>query len=258
MVREPERPARLKSSSPSEPPIPDCGFCLETAAGPTECYLEWDRGTETLERLSDKLKRYWHAEVHFSPKRGVVNVLFVVPTERRLQALVDAVYADAERRREKRDNWFIPSWPLWATLASELAAQGPLGRSWRSLREPNQHARLSEMAPRTQLAPIEYARCLGRRWRKDQPDFWQALSPLGVAAHPRPVVESAESHTPATAAPTAAPSAIERMRGQLLAEARRDAESATTPATATADWTSSGINGLMLDPDEEPAPEEWR
>ena len=46
--------------------------------------------------------------------RGVVNVLFVVPTERRLQALIDAVAADAERRRERPGNWFKPSWPLWA------------------------------------------------------------------------------------------------------------------------------------------------
>jgi hypothetical protein len=250
--------ARLKSSSLSEPPIPDCGFFLETAAGPIECYLEWDRGTETLARLSEKLKRYWHAEVHFSPERGAVNVLFVVPTERRLQALVDAVAADEKRRRERADNWFTPGWPLWAALTSDLEPGGPLARSWRSLREPNQRARLSEMAPRTELAPIEHGRCLGRRWRKDEPDFWQALSPLGVSAYPRPVAEPAEPPTPATAALTAAPSAIERMRAQLLAQARRDTQTATAAASATPDWTSSGIDGLMLDPDEEPALEEWR
>jgi hypothetical protein len=48
------------------------------------------------------------------------------------------------------------------------------------------------------------------------------------------------------------------MRDQLMAEARRDAEKATAGAPEAADWTSSGIDGLMLDPDEEPALEEWR
>ena len=110
------------------------------------------------------------------------------------------------------------------------------------------------MPPRTELAPIDRARCLGRRWRKDRPDFWQTLSPLGV-----PVDGPAEPEPPATAAPTtAAPHAIERMRDQLLAEACRDAEAATAAASSAADWTSSGIDGLMLDPDEEPALEEWR
>ena len=30
-----------------------------------------------------------------------------------------------------------------------------------------------EVAPRTELVAIEYARCLGRRWRKDQREFWR-------------------------------------------------------------------------------------
>jgi len=45
--------SRLGASRLHEAPIPDCGFFLETAAGPIECYLEWDRGTETLPRLTD-------------------------------------------------------------------------------------------------------------------------------------------------------------------------------------------------------------
>jgi hypothetical protein len=47
------------------------------------------------------------------------------------------------------------------------------------------------------------------------------------------------------------------LREQLLAEARRDAEAATAAASTAGAWTSSGIDGLMLDP-EEPALEEWR
>src|SRR5439155_3035015 len=64
--------ARLCESAQQGRPIPDAGFFLETAAGPIECYLEWDRGTETLARLTHKLKLYWHAEVH-SSERGHIN-----------------------------------------------------------------------------------------------------------------------------------------------------------------------------------------
>src|SRR6266516_3501862 len=116
--------SRLCESAEHGRPIPDGGFFLEVAVGPIECYLEWDRGTETLARLTHKLKLYWHAEVH-SSERGHINVLFVVPTERRLRALVDAVAADKERRGQARDNWFTPCWPLLAALTAELTAQGP-------------------------------------------------------------------------------------------------------------------------------------
>ena len=236
-------------------PIPDAGFFLETVAGPIECYLEWDRGTETLARLTHKLKLYWHAEVH-SSERGHINLLFVVPTGRRLQALVDAVAADTKRRGQARDNWFTPSWPLLAALSAQLTAQGPLARVWRPLADPAQRRRLSELRARTGLAPIELARCLGRRWRKEQPDFWQTLSPLGI-----PATRSAAAATPQPeeqkAPVTAGPSRVEQMRERLLAEARRDAQQSAAGARSKADWTSSGIDGLMLDPDEEPEPEEW-
>jgi Replication-relaxation len=236
--------------------IPDASFILETGAGPIECYLEWDRGTETLARLTHKLKLYRHAEVHWS-ERGHMNVLFVVPTERRLRALGDAVAADTERRRQARDNWFTPSWPLLAALTPELTAQGPLAPVWRPLADPAQRLQLSELRARTGLAPIELAHCLGRRWRKEQPDFWQTLSPLGI-----PATRSVAAAVPQPEEPKApvieVPSPVEQMRERLVAEARRDAQQGTTSEGFKADWTSSGIDGLMLDPGEEPRPEEWR
>ena len=245
--------SRLDTSRLHEAPIPDCGFFLETARGPIECYLEWDRGTETLDRLTDKLSRYWHSEA-LSNRERLVNVLFVVPSERRLQALVDAVAADAKRRRDNPNNWFAPRWPLSAALTHELAAQGPLAPVWRSLRDPRQLARLSELPARSELAPIEKEHGLGRQWRKDQPRFWQRLSPLGMPAQP---VRATEADGPEKVIPIG-PTCIERMREQLLAEARRDAHKASAGAPKAADWTSSGIDGLMLDPDQEPEPEEWR
>ena len=253
MVRQPQcpLPPRLDSTARHEAPIPDCGFFLETAAGPIECYVEWVRGTETLDRLSRKLSRYGHSEA-ISNRERVVNVLFVVPTERRLQALVDAVAADAKRRRENQNNWFTPRWPLSGALTRELAAQGPLARVWRSLRHPNQRARLSELPERTELLPIERDRCLGRHWRKDRPNFWATLSPLGVPARSSAL---AQSEAPDRSA-IEAPSAVERMRDQLSAESGCDAQEATIGAPQASDWTSSGIDGLMLDPNEEPALEQ--
>ena len=54
------------------------------------------------------------------------------------------------------------------------------------------------------------------------------------------------------------PSQLERIREKLIAEARRDAQHATVGGPKAADWTSSGIDGLMLDPDQGSALEEWR
>ncbi len=220
--------ARLSDRDRYSRPIPDSGFVLETARGPIECYLEWDRGTETLARLGEKVRLYRHAEVHSPGERGPVNVLFVVPTERRLRALADALEADDERRRKAREDWFTPTWPFAVALRPELAAGGPLAPVWRSLADPVRRARLSELTTRTELAPIELSRCLGRRWRKDQPDFWQALSPLGVptASAPAPAA-AAESEPEAVGIELAPPTPIERMREQLLAEARRDIDVAS-------------------------------
>jgi hypothetical protein len=70
-------------------------------------------------------------------------------------------------------------------------------------------------------------------------------------------VAFAEPAGPQTSA-SAEPSAIERLRDQPQTEARGDAETAIAAASAAGDWTSSGFDGLMLDPDDEPAQEEWR
>jgi hypothetical protein len=60
--------------------LPDAGFYLETWAGSIECYLEWDRATETQARLAEKLLAYRLAEAELfeegKPPRGI---LFVVP-----------------------------------------------------------------------------------------------------------------------------------------------------------------------------------
>jgi hypothetical protein len=216
--------ARLSDGRSSGRPVPDGGYCLETPAGPIECYLEWDRGTETLARLGEKVKLYRRAERRAPTERERVNVLFVVPSERRVRALAEALAADDERHDSDSAGWSRPRWSYVVALQSALATGGPLAPVWRSLAEPARVCALSELRARTDLPPFDLARCLGREWRKERPDFWQALSPLGVPSPPTHAggaeTEPADAATPASGPP--AGSAIERMREQLLVEARQD------------------------------------
>ncbi len=222
--------ARLSDPGGSSRPIPDTGFYLETPVGPIECYLEWDRNTKTLARLSEKVRLYRRAEVRAPTERGCVNVLFVVPTERRLRALAEALAADQDRRRKDSAGWFKPRWSYAAALSPQVAARGPLAAVWRSLAEAARAGALTELTEltvQTNLGPIDLSRCLGRRWRKQRPDFWQALSPLGVTKGPAAATGPAAEPAPEPAPIASAPRAIERMREQLLAEARRDIEAAS-------------------------------
>jgi Replication-relaxation len=224
--------ARLSDARSSGRPVPDAGFCLETPAGAIECYLEWDRGTETLARLREKVKLYRRAERRAPTERERVNVLFVVPSERRVRALAEALAADEERRDRDSAGWFRPRWSYVVALQSALATGGPLAPVWRSLGEPVRACALSELRARTDLPPFDLSRCLGREWRKERPDFWQALSPLGLISAPAPAAdpESKPADAAALAPEPPAPSAVERMRAQLLAEARQDIEAAAASA----------------------------
>ncbi len=220
--------ARLSDRDRYSRPIPDTGFFLETAGGPIECYLEWDCGTETLARLSEKVGRYRRAQVRSPEERGTVNVLFVVPTERRRSALAEALAADDERCRKAGKGWFRGTWSYAASLQPELAAGGPLASVWYPLSDPAQRTRLAELPVRTDLGPVDLSRGLGRRWCKERPDFWQALSPLGVPAAKAAAAPPATPQTAQEAAVAlATPTPIERMREQLLAEARQDIEAAS-------------------------------
>jgi hypothetical protein len=213
-------------------PVPDAGFRLETPAGPIECYLEWDRGTETLARLCEKVKLYRRAERRAPTERERVNVLFVVPSGRRVRALAEALAADDERRDRDSAGWLRPRWSYVVALQSALATGGPLAPVCSSLAEPVRMCALSELPARTDLPPFDLSRCLGREWRKERPDFWQALSPLGLVSVPAPAADPESKPTGAAALAPELPSTsvVERMREQLLAEARQDIEAAAASA----------------------------
>jgi len=72
-------------------------------------------------------------------------------------------------------------WPVYVATVPELREFGPLGPIWQPLGEHRVPLRL-EALPTSGLKPANPADALGRRWHKDQPGFWHALSPLGTPA----------------------------------------------------------------------------
>jgi hypothetical protein len=160
---------------------PDARLLLQTAAGAViDCFLEWDRVTESGERLAEKLARYRIAERKLRyHDREPRSILFVVPGEGRLETL---------RRlptRGRDDGSLAPRrWPIFATTMPALRRDGPLARIWQPIDWPGEPPRAaSELPARSDLREADPRLALGHRWRHDQPDFWERLSPLG-ATHP--------------------------------------------------------------------------
>jgi hypothetical protein len=83
---------------------PDAGIILDVSAGPIECFLEWDRATETQERLQEKIEHYQIAEAKLHDATQVCSVLFVVPGQGRLTTLRRAYMAlEPKRERHRQD-----------------------------------------------------------------------------------------------------------------------------------------------------------
>ena len=149
---------------------PDAELIVLAPAGPVDLLLEWDRGTETLERLEEKLHRYRTAERKLYEYPGPRSILFVVLGRRRLANLGALCTGLGEG-----------SWPILATTATELRAAGPLACIWQRLDTQQAICALTELPPRRNLggAGLDPANALGRRWRYQHPGFWERLSPLG-------------------------------------------------------------------------------
>ncbi len=181
--------------------LPDAGFYLETPAGPIECYVEWDRATETQERLAEKLLAYRLAEAElFEEGKPARCILFVVPGPRRLATLRRA-YGEFERERacrgDRRSVYSLDGrWPLLATTANRLRAEGFLAAVWERLDAKTAGPlTLTDLPVRGDMKPTGLGGTLGRRWRKDHPEFWRRLSPLGAG---RPDVNQHETLITAT------------------------------------------------------------
>jgi hypothetical protein len=157
---------------------PDARLLLQTAAGAIiECLIEWDRGTEPSERLAEKLHRYRIAERKLRHHdREPRSVLFVVPGEGRLETLRHLRVPGSDDSSASPERW-----PIFATTVPALRRDGPLACIWQPINRPGGPPRtLSELPARSELRAADPRLALGRRWRHDQPDFWERLSPLGV------------------------------------------------------------------------------
>jgi hypothetical protein len=250
---------------------PDSELILLTPAGAVDLLLEWDRGTETQERLWEKLRRYRNAEHKVDyDERGPRSVLFVVPGPRRLRTLRDT-YTEVNRDG---------SWPILATTAAELHRAGPLAPIWCRLDDEQPPWALTALPVRHDLDHPDPATALGRRWRHDRPGFWEQLSPLArpLAADASPTVEASEmtatddAHThdasaaqqtgiadtrPEELQPPAPAEGLVAMRRRLEDELREDiaaaraADAARRAGRATADLRPSGIDGFMDDHEQD-------
>lgn len=254
--------ARLCSEQRHRRALPDGGFFLDAPAGAIECYLEWDRATETQATLGEKIERYWASERRWQERRERLSVLFGVPSVGRCRTLYRA-YAHAaarEREREGRSPLARARWPIVCATVPDLRRNGPLGAVWHDLGVPK-HERpraLTELPARGDMPAPKLERALGRRWRKERPDFWAALSPLGASAS----LDGCVPGLPQCAAPesraarTSGPSRLESQREEQLAQARRDIEAARTGGRlGSGDLRTFPIDGLIDgDPEEE---EDW-
>ncbi|MGH3008978.1 MAG: replication-relaxation family protein [Gaiellaceae bacterium] len=244
---------------------PDAELVLVSPAGPVDLLLEWDRGTEILERLEEKLRRYRTAERKLYDYPGPRSILFVVPGARRLRGLHELA------AKVDRDGW-----PILATTAAELRRAGPLAPIWQRLDTDQPPCSLTALPPRRNLggSVLDPANALGRRWRHDNPGFWDRLSPLSrAAAEPREVEEVDERHSdsaqpcradvargagPATDTnrpemrhPAGDEGSLARRRAELEEELGADIAEARArrDGTAGADLRPSGIDGYMDDPE---------
>jgi hypothetical protein len=71
-------------------------------------------------------------------------------------------------------------WPVFVATVPELREFGPLGPIWQPLNDERRAPLRLEALPVSGLEPSDLVEALGRRWRKDRPGFWHALSPLGA------------------------------------------------------------------------------
>lgn len=261
----------------------DTGFILDSAAGPVDCYLEWDRGTEPQETLMHKLDGYRLAEgrLHYDATEAC-NVLFVVPGPGRIATLRRAYeQLEPKRERHRHDPYLVNldgRWPLLSATVADLRREGPLGQVWQSLTDPDEpRRRLTELPVRNDLGETDLGLALGRRWRHERPDFWERLSPLARPLEPTRealvLIDTASDaeqprgvDAPYPSTPTAAtnfadledgPAAdeLQARRRQLEEEARRDVAAARAGRRSD-DLRPSGVDGSMPDPEAREEP--WR
>lgn len=89
---------------------------------------------------------------------------------------------EPKRERHRQDSCLVNldgRWPMLATTTTALHDAGPLGTVWESIADPTQPSVALDALPVSHaLGPADLACALGRRWRYEQPGFWDRPSPL--------------------------------------------------------------------------------
>jgi hypothetical protein len=165
----PERKVRTKSGEVQ----PDGFGRYLHPGGACEFYLEYDRATEGITALAEKLRGYLRLAAGWGEGVQFPNVLVLVPTAGR-EAEVARAWTAAARGGSKGSTV-----PAFVTNEDLLAVLGVLGPVW--LRSGSQEDRLclTEL-PATDAGPYDLSRCLGQYWTEG--GAWPRISPFSWAA----------------------------------------------------------------------------
>ena len=223
---------------------PDASFTLSTPYGFVAIALEWDRATEPMATLLSKIKRYG-ATLESAHAQRMNNVCFVVPSERRAEALL------AEGRQEAKH---VPEARFWVTTTARLKRNGPLGEVWRCLDHEDRPYGMAEFEFLDGVQPTTREQALGRRWQVPMPERWAELSPLRASGRPLGEPPAAENDDDELAREW------ERRRAQESAEAEQEARAASAAQPHDVEALRSDGGSGLLDgmPDDGQRKELWR
>jgi hypothetical protein len=123
--------------------------------------------------------------------RWPLNLLFVVPSERRLRAVQDEVQKRVSDQPHRFAELFM-EWPTVITTALELRRGGPLAPIWRNVSDGTESRALAQLMPKS-LEPARLDWTLGRCWRDSRfsleggPALWDYME--GRPLHPPRALE---------------------------------------------------------------------
>jgi len=104
-------------------PAPDGGGVYLAASGQIQFDLEWDRATESVARLRQKVASHIRFRAHFQDPE-THNVLVVVPSDEREARVQRATWLERPRYPSRTCCTF------WTTTADRLRSWGPAGAIW--------------------------------------------------------------------------------------------------------------------------------
>jgi hypothetical protein len=151
--------------------------------GACEFYLEYDRGTEAVGALSQKLEGYlklaagWTREQELT---GFPNLLVLVPDEEHEGDIAFALRPAVASQHVSGS--LANSFPLFVASEDPLTELGVLGDVWKHVTTEGERLSLLDLPARPR-DPSRTTRCLGRYFTDDGPGHRRRISP--ASATPR-------------------------------------------------------------------------